>query len=160
MNIGYYHSSIYGNGATIADEFKSQMDVKGVMVNIHNIREIKPKEVTPADLYLFSSPGRFGKPPRNMQNFLKKVNLPTGTKYAVLVTELCPNPDNNTERIPSEDKAGNCQQVIPIINQLLGAKGLVKVAEGKVFVTGIKGPLENGWKKVVGEFVNQIPIPI
>lgn len=158
MNIKYYHSSIYGNGAMVADEFKKQMDAKGVMVNIHNIRDVKPKEIPPADFYIFSSPGRFGKPPRNMQNFIKRVNLPPGTKYAVLVTELCPNPESSTERIPSEDKAGSCQKVLFIINQILGEKGLIKINEGKVFVTGIKGPLEEGWQKIVEEFASQIPV--
>lgn len=158
MKIEYFHSSIYGNGAMIADEFKRQMGAREADVNIHNIRDVKPKELPPADLYLFSSPGRFGKPPRNMQNFLKKVNLSPGTRYAVMVTELCPDPDSSIERIPSEDIAGSCQKVIPTINQILGEKGLVKVAEGKIFVTGIKGPLEDGWQNLVEEFTSQILI--
>ena len=158
MKIEYFHASIYGNGAKIADEFKSQMDAKGVIVNIHNVRDVRPREIPPADLYIFSSPGRFGKPARNMQNFLKKANLSPGTKYAVIVTELNPNPENSTIRIPTEEDEGKCQQVIPTINKILQEKKLVKVAEGKVFVTGIKGPLEEGWQKIVEEFVSQIPI--
>ena len=158
MKIEYFHASIYGNGAKIADEFKRQMDVKGVIVNIHNIRDVRPREIPPADLYIFSSPGRFGKPARNMQNFLKKANLSPGIKYAVIVTELNPNPESGTIRIPTEEDEGKCQQVIPTINKILHEKKLVKVAEGKVFVTGIKGPLEEGWQKIVEEFVSQIPI--
>ena len=158
MKIEYFHGSIYGNGAKVAEEFKKQMDLKGVIVNIHNIRDIRPREIPPADLYLFSSPGRLGKPTRNIQSFLKKANLSSGAKYAVIVTELNPNPDSSTIRIPTEEDAGNCQQVLPIINKILQAKGLVKVTEGKVFVTGIKGPLEDEWQKVVEEFVSQIPI--
>jgi hypothetical protein len=158
MKIEYYHASIYGNGAMVADEFKRQMTAKGVIVNIHNVRNVRPVEVPSADLYLFSSPGRFGKPTRDIQNFLKKANLAPGTKYAVMVTELCPKPDSSIERMPTEENTGKCQQVIPIINQILGEKGLVKVAEGKVFVTGIKGPLEDGWQKIVEEFASQIPV--
>ena len=134
------------------------MVTKGVIVNIHNVRDVRPREIPPADLYIFSSPGRFGKPARNMQNFLKKANLSPGTKYAVIVTELNPNPESSTIRIPTEEDEGKCQQVIPTINKILQEKKLVKVAEGKVFVTGIKGPLEEGWQKIVEEFVSQIPI--
>ena len=158
MKIEYFHGSIYGNGAMVADEFKSQMDAKGVIVNTHNVRDVRPREIPTADLYIFSSPGRFGKPARNMQNFLKKANLSPGTKYAVIVTELNPNPESSTIRIPTEEDEGKCQQVIPTINKILQEKKLVKVAEGKVFVTGIKGPLEEGWQKIVEEFASQIPI--
>ncbi|MCK7490921.1 MAG: hypothetical protein MZW92_03340 [Comamonadaceae bacterium] len=43
------------------------------------------------------------------------------------------------------------------MNELLQAKGFVKVAEGKVLVTGMKGPLEEGWEKKVEVFASQIP---
>ncbi len=158
MKIEYFHGSVYGNGAMIAEEFKKQMNEKGITVNIHNIKNVKPKEIPNADLYLFGSPGRFGKPARNMQNFLKKANLVQGSKYAVIVTELNPSPDSSSIRIPTEENAGMCQQVIPLINKTLNERGLVKMAEGKVFVTGIRGPLEDGWQKIVEEFASRIPI--
>ncbi len=62
MKIEYLHASKYGNGAKVAAAFKQQMAVKGVVVDVHHIREVRPTELSPADLYLFSSPGRFGKP--------------------------------------------------------------------------------------------------
>jgi len=158
MKIEYYHASKYGNGAKVADEFKRQMAAKGVTVNVHHVRNAKPKEISPADLYLFSSPGRFGKPIGDMKNFLKKANLQLGTKYAVMVTELCPNPISSIERIPTEEKTDRCQRVIPIMNKMLQEKGLLKVAEGKIFVTGIKGPLEENWQKEVEVFISRIPI--
>jgi menaquinone-dependent protoporphyrinogen IX oxidase len=158
MRIEYFHASKYGNGAKVAEEFQRQMSAKGVTVNVHHVKDVRPKEVQPADLYLFSSPGRFGKPIGDMRGFLKKVNLPSGTKYAVLVTELAPQPEKSI-RIPiTEEEMGRCQRVIPVINEMLQKKGLVKVAEGKIFVTGLKGPLEEGWQKEVEAFVSQIPI--
>ena len=36
-------------------------------------------------------------------------------------------------------------------------KGLVKVAEGKILVTGLKGPLQEGWQKQVEALASQIP---
>jgi flavodoxin len=158
MKIEYYHASKYGNGVKVAEEFKEQMTAKGITVNVHHVKDSKPKEIPSADLYLFSSPGRFGKPIGDMQHFLKKANLPVGTKYAVIATELCPKPDSSTERIPAEEKTGKCQRVLPIMNKMLQEKGLVKVAEDKIFVTGIKGPLENGWQKEVEAFISRIPI--
>ena len=94
MKIEYYHASKYGNGSAVAEEFKRQMSAKGVTINVHHVRDTKPKEIPPADLYVFSSPGRFGKPIGDMKNFLKKANLQPGTKYAAMVTELCPNPNS------------------------------------------------------------------
>ena len=158
MKIEYYHASKYGNGAKVAEEFKEQMTAKGITVNVHHVKDAKPKEIPSADLYLFSSPGRFGKPIGDMQHFLKKANLPAGTKYAVIVTELCPKPDSSTERIPTDENTGKCQRIIPIMNKILQEKGLFKVTEGKIFVTGIKGPLEENWKKEVEAFVSRIPI--
>jgi hypothetical protein len=32
------------------------------------------------------------------------------------------------------------------------------VGEGKILVTGLKGPLEEGWQKKVEAFASQIPI--
>ena len=159
MKIEYFHASHFGNGAMVAEEFKKQMDAKGVTVDIHHVRDAKPKEIPRADLYLFSSPGRMGKPIGDMRSFLKKAELPSGAKYAVLTTEPAPVPDKKTGRMPTEEEQCRWQRVIPIMNKMLQEKGLVKVAEGKIYVTGLKGPLEEGWQKKVEAFSSQIPIP-
>jgi hypothetical protein len=97
-----------------------------------------------------------GKPIRGMRRFLKKIDLPAGSRYVVLATELNPQPDKKTGKMPTEEELGRCQQVIPGMNEMLQAKGLRKVAEGKVFVTGLKGPLEEGWRGKVEEFARTI----
>jgi len=158
MTIEYFHASKYGNGAKVAEEFKTLMAAKGVKVNVHHVREARPKEMPPADLYLFSSPGRIGKPIGRMRRFLKKTMLPSGTKYAILTTEGAPRPDKKTGRMPTEEELAKRQRVIPIMNEILQGKGLVKVAQDKVLVTGLKGPLEDGWQKKVETFASQIPI--
>jgi menaquinone-dependent protoporphyrinogen IX oxidase len=132
MKVEYYHASKYGSGAKIAEEFKDQMAAKGITVNVHHVKDVKPKEISPADLYLFSSPGRFGKPIGDMRDFLKKVNLPLGTKYAVLVTEFAPEPQKSI-RIPTEDEIGKCQRVIPIMNEMLQKKGAGQDRRGQDF---------------------------
>ena len=158
MKIEYLHASKFGNGAMVAAEFKKLMAAKGVSVEVHHIREVSPTELSPADLYVFSSPGRMGKPIGRMRRFLKKVRLPAGTKYAVLTTEVAPKPDKKTGRMPTEEELAKWQRVIPIMNEILQGKGLVKVAEDKVFVTGLKGPLEEGWHQKVEAFVARLPV--
>jgi hypothetical protein len=157
MKIEYFHASKFGNGAMVAEEFKRLMAARGVVVNIHHIREVRPKDIAPADLYIFSSPGRIGKPIGRMRRFLKKIVLPKGTKYAILTTEGAPQPDKKTGKMPTEEEHARWQRVRPIMDELLQAKGLAKVAEEHVLVTGMKGPLEEGWQKKVEGFVARIP---
>jgi hypothetical protein len=157
MKIEYFHASKYGNGAMVAEEFKKLMAARGVEVNVHHIRDAKPKEIPPADLYLFSSPGRMGKPIGSMRRFAKKAALPPGTKYALLTTEGAPKPDKKTGRIPTEEEQAKWQHVTPIMIEILQGKGLVEVAQGKVLVTGVKGPLEEGWQAKVEAFAAHIP---
>ena len=157
MRIEYLHASEYGNGAMVAAEFSRQMAARGVTVEVRHIREVRPAQLPPADLYLFSSPGRFGKPIGGMRRFLKKVELPAGTKYAVLTTEVAPHPDS-AGHVPSEQQLARWTRVRPIMNEILQGKGLAEVAEGKVRVTDVKGPLEEGWQHKVEAFVARIPI--
>ena len=160
MKIEYLHASKFGNGAMVAEEFSRQMALQGVTVDIHHIRDAEPGQLPPADLYLFSSPGRFGKPIRGMRQFLKKVVLPAGTRYAILTTEAAPRPDRKTGRVPTDEELmATGQRVRPIMNEVLQGKGLVEVAEDKVFVTGLKGPLEEGWQHKVEAFAARIPVP-
>lgn len=158
MTIEYFHASKYGNGAMVAEEFKKHMAAREVTVNVHHIRDVRPKEMPHADLYVFSSPGRLGKPIGRVRRFLKKVRLPAGTKYAILTTEGAPRPDKKTGRMPTEEEMAKWQRVVPIMNEILQDMGLVKVAEGKILVTGLKGPLEEGWQKKVDAYASEIPI--
>lgn len=158
MIIEYFHASKYGNGAKVAEEFRTLMAAKGVTVNVHHVRDARPKEMPPADLYLFSSPGRMGKPIGRARRFLKKVALPAGAKYALLTTEGAPRPDKKTGRLPSEEEQAKWQRVRPVMNGILEAKGLIKVAEDRVLVTGMKGPLEESWRKKVEAFAALIPV--
>ncbi|MDD5509810.1 MAG: hypothetical protein PHI12_03210 [Dehalococcoidales bacterium] len=159
MKIEYFHASHYGNGAMVAEEFEKQMEARGVKVGVHHVRDVKPNEIPPADLYLFSSPGRMGRPIGDMRSFLKKAALPPGAKYAILTTEPAPKPDKKTGRIPPDEEQCRWQRVIPIMNKMLQEKGLVKVTEGKIYVTDIKGPLEEGWQKKVADFASRITLP-
>ena len=156
MNIAYYHASKFGNGAMVAEEFKKIMAARGVTVSVQHIRDANAQDLPRADLYVFSSPGRMGKPKGNVRRFLRKVTLEPGTRYAVLTTQGAPKPDKKTGKMPTQEELDRWERVIPIMNELLEAKGLKKVAEGAVWVTGIKGPLEEGWQHKVAAFADQI----
>jgi hypothetical protein len=158
VKIEYVHASKYGNGAKVAEEFKERMATRSVEVDVHHMGDLDPKELPPADLYLFSSPGRLGKPIRGMRRFLQDVRLPEGTRYALLTTEMAPRPDKKTGLMPTEEEICKYQKVRSTMHELLQAKGLVDVAEDKVYVTQIKGPLEDGWQHKVEAFADQLTV--
>jgi menaquinone-dependent protoporphyrinogen IX oxidase len=156
MRIEYVHASKFGNGAKVAAEFSAHMGERGVVVGVSHIDDARPTELSPADLYVFSSPGRFGKPIRGMRKFLKEVRLPAGTRYALLTTEMAPKPDKKTGRLPTEEETCRYQHVRPVMNEILQGKGMVEVGEEKVYVTGLKGPLEDGWRDKVAAFSTEL----
>ena len=156
MNIAYYHASKYGNGAAVAAEFKKDMAARGIAVEVRHIRDADPADLPAADLYVFSAPGRFGKPKGNARRFLSKVNLAPCTRYAVLTTQAAPKPAPRTGTKPSPEEQDRWERVIPMMNQVLAGKGLHKVADGAVLVTGLKGPLEEGWRTKVAAFADQV----
>jgi hypothetical protein len=151
--IEYLHASKYGNGVAVADELEHRMAAKGVTVDVHHIRDADPRHLPAADLYLFSAPGRFGRPIRRMRRFLEQLDLPAGTPYSVLTTEMAPRPDRKTGEVPDPVPG---QKVLPVMNELLQAKGLRKVMDGTVHVTGLKGPLEDGWQSKVDGYADRL----
>ena len=54
------------------------MAARGETVSVQHIRDAGPKDLPQADLYVFSSPGRLGKPKGNVRRFLRKVSLDRG----------------------------------------------------------------------------------
>jgi len=156
MKIEYVHASKFGNGEMVADKFQQNMRAQGVRVDVHHVRALKRQTVAPADLYVFSSPGRMGRPIRSMRRFLRRLSLPAGTKYALLTTEAAPRPDKKTGRTPTDAELAKTQRIRPIMRGILQGKGLDEVAEDRVFVTGLKGPLEVGWEQKVAAFAQRV----
>ena len=121
MNIAYYHASKFGNGAMVAEEFRKIMAARGVTVSVHRVRDANPNDLPKADLYVFSSPGRMGKPKGNVRRFLRKVSLEPGTKYAILATQGAPKPDK-TGQVPTQQEQDRWERVIPIMNEVWQAR--------------------------------------
>jgi flavodoxin len=158
MKMELYHASKFGNGEKVAKELQRVLEGKGHKVNVHHVKEVKPKEIPTADLYIFGSPTRIGKPIGSMRRFIKKVNLPKETKYAVFATHGADAPDKKTGKMPTEEEMEKWRKTIPYMDDVLKGKGLVKIAEKKFFVKPdtLKGPLVEGWQETVREFANEI----
>lgn len=155
MRIEIYHASKYGNGAEVAEELRRALESKGHQARAQHIKDASPGSLPPADLYIFGSPGRIGKPIGGMRRFLKKVKLPVGTRYALFSTEAMPRPDKNG-RMPTEEEIAKWQRIQPMMDEFLQSNGLKKVAGTKVYVTDLKGPLEEGWQKKVEQFADAL----
>jgi hypothetical protein len=97
-----------------------------------------------------------GRPIGGMRRFLKNVRLPAGAEYVIFTTEAAPKPDKKTGKMPAPEEIAKWQRVRPIMNELLASKNLEKVAESCVFVTGLKGPLEEGWQMKVKDFASLV----
>jgi menaquinone-dependent protoporphyrinogen IX oxidase len=155
VRVQYVHASKFGNGARVAEHFARDMAARGVDVAVDHVRDVDPAQMGDANMYLFSSPGRMGKPIRSMRRFLKDLRLSAGTRSAILTTEMAPRPDKDG-RMPTEEEICRWQRVRPIMNELLRAKGLVPVAEDVVYVTDLKRPLEDGWEEKVRAFAMRV----
>lgn len=158
MKIELYHASKFGNGAKVAEELRRVMVAKGHQVNVHHIDESDPRQLSPADLYVFGSPTRFGGPIGSMKRFMKKVSLPSGTKYAIFATHSEGMINKKTGQRPSEEDLNRERKTIPVLDEILKEKGLVKVAD-KIFPVSadkLKGPLIDGWHKKVEDFATSI----
>jgi menaquinone-dependent protoporphyrinogen IX oxidase len=149
------HASKYDNGAKVAEELRRLLADKGDHATVHHINEARPKELPPADVYVFGSPTRLGKPIRSMRRFIKKAVLPPGTKYALFATHPVAKA-NKKGKMPTKEEVERYRRTIPLMDEALKAKGLVKVAEAKVFLDDLNGPLQEGWQGRVAKFADGI----
>ena len=62
MKIEYLHASKYGNGVMVAEEFSKQMAARGVTVDVHHIREVRPNELPRPTCTCSARPGASASP--------------------------------------------------------------------------------------------------
>ena len=141
MKVYIAYESKYGNGKKCVDYLQEAIKKKGHSVETSPIHEIKANSLPNADLYIFSSPTHIGRPPRKMKKFLKKLEISQEeAKYTTIATHL--NPDAKT---------------LQKLDELIQPKGMTKASDGvQIRVTGMKGPLEDGYEKKLDTFVNEI----
>ena len=85
MHVEIFHASKFGNGEQVAKELQKVLVSRGAEAEVHHIRDVNPKKLPSADLYVFSSPTRIGKPLRG-RAVRCQVRLPAETKYAFFAT--------------------------------------------------------------------------
>lgn len=157
MRVAIYYMSKYGNGRKVVERLGEVINERGHSVDVKSVGEANPGKVSPADLYLFSSPTRIGKPPRKVRSFVKKFRPPAGIgKFALVATHSRPEPDKKTGKVPTAEELGKWQRTIPIMEEILTGKGMRKVGDLKVYVNGIKGPLEQGYEEKIEKFADEI----
>ena len=141
MKVCIAYESKYGNGKKCVEHLKDTIDKKGHAVDLFSVREVKPNELLKADIYVFSAPTQIGSPARKMKKFLKKINVTQeGAKYALITTH-------------SSDKT----EVLEKMEKLLQPTGMTKITDGlKIKVTGMQGPLEEGYEEKLEAFANDI----
>jgi len=157
MKIAIYFETKFGSNEKVAARLSGALVAKGHVTEVHRISDVKPKELAPADLYVFSSPTRMGKPKGSMKRFLKKAKLAPNAKYALIATHGEPQPNKKTGLLPTPEELDKWQGTLRTMNDILAGKG-IKVAEMKLYVKGdtMQGGLLEGWEKKVEEFADQI----
>jgi len=141
MKICIIYYSKYGNGRKLAEHLGTIMREKEHEVELFPCNELKSSSIPFADLYFFSSPTHMGGPAGKMKKFLKHLEIgQENAKYALITTTL--------------DAKG---KTLRKMEYLLQTKGLTKISEGlAVLVTGMKGPLEEGYKEKLEAFATDV----
>jgi flavorubredoxin len=141
MKVCIAYETKYGNGKKCAHYLSGAITNKGHKTEVISIREVKPNSIPKADIYVFSSPTHVGGPPGKMKKFLKKAEIEgEGLKYALMTTCM----DLNAKTLEK-------------MESLLSTKGMTKASEGlRIKVTGMKGPLEEGFEQKLDEFAVNI----
>ncbi len=141
MKIFIAYESKYGNGKKVVDHLQNALKGKGHEVQVGLVREVKPKSLPQADLYIFHSPTHVGSPVGKVKKFLKKMDIPQkDAKYALTITHMDPN-----------------AKTMAKMDALVQPKGMTKVTDGlQVMVKGMKGPLEEGWEQKVEGFASEL----
>lgn len=140
MKISILYLTKFGNGKSIANRLESILKESGHDASSFNVRKSKAKDVPKSDLYIFSSPTHIGNLPYKMRGFIKKLEAKSGAKYALLTTCI----DNGANTLGK-------------LKELIAPLKLEKAtADLTVKVTGMKGPLEDGYEKKLDEFASRL----
>lgn len=138
MRIVIAYFSKFGNGKKAVNYLKDLLIQKGEIVQVLSIMDMKPKDLPPADFYIFSAPTQVGGVAGKMKRFLKKMSIPEGAKCGVLMTHASGKP------------------ALHKMEKILTSKGAVKVVEADIKVLNMKGPLEEGYEQKLEEFAKKM----
>ena len=141
MNVCITYYSKFGNGVKCVEYVGESLKKKGNQVELLSVKAVKPDSLPSADLYIFSSPTRFGRPSGKMKKFLKELKIGNAeAKYALMGTFW-------------EGQS----KTIDILSQIMDEKGMTRACEGVLVKVGkIKGPLADDYQKTLDSFVEKL----
>jgi flavodoxin len=140
MKVCIAYESKYGNGKKVVDHMENVLKGKGHEVQVCLARETKPNAMPQADLYIFHSPTHMMSPVGKVKKLLKKMEIPKDAKYALTATHQEPS-----------------ARTVDKMEAFLKSKDLTKATDGLMIrVTGMKGPLEEGWEQKVEAFASEL----
>ncbi|HEC76908.1 MAG TPA: hypothetical protein ENI33_06610 [Thermoplasmatales archaeon] len=141
MKVCIAYDSKYGNGKKCVEYLHHILNMRGHSSEIGHIDEMHL--LPEAEIYIFSSPTHMGSATRKMKKFLKNINGKEGKEYALITTCIdLKNPGTKT---------------LTKMEYILNKKYMRKVCNGiKIKVNGMKGPLEENYKKKIEDFYSLI----
>lgn len=133
MTISIIYHTHFGNNALVAGFLSDTLESKGYGVSVHPISEAGPSEIPASDLYIIGSPTQIGTLPMRVGRFLRRLKIPSGSRFAVFVTHA----------EPGSGAPGK-------ITAAMEAHGAESAAEPLMLtVKDLKGPLEDEWESKV-----------
>ena len=134
--------SRYGNNKKIAETLAQKLTQKPAETQLFTTDQANPRNLPPADVYIFSAPAEAFNLQRNMRSFMKKIQGMDGKKYAIINTH------------------GMKRNWLGKMEKLLSKKNMIKIAETDFQVadkdptTG--KPLLKNWESKLDTVIQQI----
>jgi len=130
MNICIIYETRFGNNSKIADRLMQILGNLGHNAARHLVSESEPEVIPEADLYIIGSPTQIGTLPLRIDRFLRNLELPDESRFAVFTTGVGSTSDT-AEKIASI---------------LINRGGEETAGPLRLGVKDLRGPLEEGWE--------------
>lgn len=121
----------YGNTKKVAEDIASGIKDEGMEVSIKEVKKTKKNEVSKYDLLVLGAPTHINNAKKDTKKFLKKLKGTdlSSVKFAAFDTRI------------TNARKGASMKIESVLSEL----GAAKLQDGlTVWVTGMKGPLEDG----------------
>jgi flavodoxin len=141
MKILILYESRFGNGKKLSEELAAILNGKAQDAEAISIHDVRPGDLSAADVYVFSSPTRIFMLPISMRRFIRGFSPKAdGSRYALMTTYMDPK-----------------ARALKVMEKLIGTKKMAKAAgDLKVRISDIKGPLEEGYRDKLEKFADDI----
>ncbi len=144
MKVCIAYMSYYGNGKMVAEEMASLLGDAGHQITMVQVRDGGRNDLPESDLLVVGTPIRMGKIVRKTRKFVKTLN---GRRYALYVTHASDIDGNKFT--PTEPANDLMTYMESRGNQCVSEPLFIQVQE-------MKGPLEEGWRQKVADFVSSL----